>query len=108
MTTCLSLVVVVVGEGPTIRLLELAQVLGQPSPHGTSKTLVLQKSIPWTSLCQLRTRTDFFAFLRVHVGYLSFAFVRFVRCLDILRIFVRLERLYVVTCVIFLLDYNCI
>lgn len=26
-------------EGPTILLLELAQVPGQPSPHGISKTL---------------------------------------------------------------------
>lgn len=30
------------------------------------------------------------------MGYLSFAFVRFVRCLDTLRISVLLERLYVV------------
>jgi len=69
MTTCLFLVVVAVGEGPTIRLLELAQVLGQPSPRGTSKTLVSQKSIPWIGLCQLRTHADFFPFPHVHVGY---------------------------------------
>lgn len=40
MTTCLLLIVVVVGEGPTIRLLELAQVSGQPFPHGISEALV--------------------------------------------------------------------
>jgi len=44
-TTCLSLVVVSEGEGPMIRLLGLAQVLGQPSPHGTFRALVSQKSI---------------------------------------------------------------
>jgi len=30
------------GEGPMIRLLELAQVLGQPSPHGTTEALERQ------------------------------------------------------------------
>lgn len=45
MTTFLFLVVVVEGEGPTIRLLELARVLGQPSPHGISEVLVSQKPI---------------------------------------------------------------
>jgi len=38
-TTCSFPVVAVEveGEGPTVRLLELAQVLGHPSPRGTSK-----------------------------------------------------------------------
>ena len=59
MTTCLSLVVVVVGEGPTIRLLELAQVLGQPSPHGTSKTIFTKIYVLDQSLCRLRTHRLF-------------------------------------------------
>jgi len=60
MTTCLSLVVVVVvGEVPTIRLLELAQVLGLPSPHGTSKTIFTKIYVLDQSLCQLRTHRLF-------------------------------------------------
>lgn len=49
-TTRLSLVVAAVGEGPTTRLLELAQVLGQPSPRGTSNT-GSTKSVSRICLC---------------------------------------------------------
>lgn len=57
MTTCLSLVAV--GEVPTIRLLEPAQVLGLPSPHGTSKTIFTKIYVLDQSLCQLRTHRLF-------------------------------------------------
>ena len=54
-TTCLFLVVAAEGEGPTIP--EPAQVLGRPSPHGTSKTLGPPTFIPTHCAYELRYTT---------------------------------------------------